>query len=219
MFAQLKPLSVRKISADQVINRLRRKLCRIPGATLYLQVPQDISVGGRGSNSQFQYTLQADKLDDLNHWAPIMLARLKKIPELQDPNSDQQDHGLQSQLVVDRDTASRLGVTMTMIDSTLNDAFGQRQVSNIYKGINQYHVVLEVAPQFQHNPDALNQIYVPAGNVAASSGQNGAVGAITATNNLVAGTGLPPTSSTSSQPTGITPATGTLVPLSAVASY
>jgi multidrug efflux pump len=219
MFGQLKPLSVRKISTDQVINRLRGKLSRIPGATLFLQVPQDITVGARGSNSQFQYTLQADNLDDLNNWAPIMLARLKKIPELQDPNSDEQNHGLQSQLVIDRDAASRLGVNMTMIDNTLSDAFGQRQVSNIYKGINQYHVVLEIAPQFQRDPDALKQIYVPAGNVAVSSGQNGAVGTITSTNNLVAGTGLPPTSSTSSQPTGITPATGTLIPLSAVASY
>jgi multidrug efflux pump len=160
MFIQLKPIKQRKLSSDQVIARLRGKLSHIPGATLYMQAVQDVSVGGRGSNSQFQYTLQADRLDDLNHWAPIMLQRLLKIPELRDSNSDAQNHGLESQLVVDRDTASRLGVSMNAIDATLNDAFGQRQVSNIYKGLNQYHVVLDVAPVFQQNPEALKSIYV-----------------------------------------------------------
>ncbi|HXN64070.1 MAG TPA: efflux RND transporter permease subunit, partial [Candidatus Acidoferrales bacterium] len=124
----------------------------------------DVSVGGRGSNSQFQYTLQADDLNELNHWALVMLQRLAKIPELRDANSDQQAHGLETQLVVDRDSASRLGVPMANIDSTLNDAFGQRQVSNIYVNINQYHVVLEVAPQFLQNPDSLKTIYVPTGS-------------------------------------------------------
>ena len=160
MFAQLKDISIRKVSADQVIARLRRKLSIIPGATLYLQSVQDVSVGGRGSNSQYQYTLQADKITDLNHWAPLLMARLSKIPELLDINTDQQVHGLQTSLVVDRDTASRLGVSMSAIDSTLNDAFGQRQVSNMYKGLNQYHVVLDVAPQYQQNPDALKSIFV-----------------------------------------------------------
>ncbi len=160
MFAQLKDISIRKVSADQVIARLRKKLSGIPGATLYLQSVQDVSVGGRGSNSQFQYTLQADKIADLNHWAPLLMARLNKIPELQDLNTDQQVHGLQTSLVVDRDTASRLGVSMSAIDSTLNDAFGQRQVSNMYKGLNQYHVVLDVAPAYQQNPDALKSIFV-----------------------------------------------------------
>jgi multidrug efflux pump len=160
MFAQLKPIGERKVSADQVIARLRRKLAIIPGATLYLQSVQDINVGGRGGNAQFQYTLQADSISDLNHWAPLLMKQLEKIPELRDVNSDQQVHGLEASLVIDRDSASRLGVSMSAIDSTLNDAFGQRQVSNIYKGLNQYHVVLDVAPQYQENADALKSIYV-----------------------------------------------------------
>jgi multidrug efflux pump len=160
MFAQLKPLSERNVSADELIDRLRGKLATIPGASVYLQVPQDVNVGGRGSNSQFQFTLQDDDLNELNHWSEILLNRLSKIPELQDPNSDAQSHGLEAKLVVDRDSASRLGVSMSAIDSTLNDAFGQRQVSNIYMGINQYHVVLEVDPKFLQNPQALKSIYV-----------------------------------------------------------
>ncbi len=160
MFAQLKPLSERNVSADQVIDRLRDKLATIPGASVYLQVPQDVNVGGRGSNSQFQFTLQDDDLSELNQWSGVLLDRLSKIPELQDPNSDAQSHGLEARLVVDRDSASRLGVSMSAIDSTLNDAFGQRQVSNIYMGINQYHVVLEVDPKFLANPQALKDIYV-----------------------------------------------------------
>ncbi|HKV62513.1 MAG TPA: multidrug efflux RND transporter permease subunit [Candidatus Acidoferrum sp.] len=161
MFSQLKPLSERKLSADQVIARIRSKTAGIPGAALYLQAVQDLSVGGRGSAAQYQYTLQADRLDDLTHWAPILQQRLAKIPELRDVNSDQQMHGLESAIVIDRDTAGRLGVAVQDIDNTLSDAFGQRQVSNIYKGINQYHVVLEVAPQFQPGPDALKSVYVP----------------------------------------------------------
>jgi multidrug efflux pump len=161
MFAQLKPLNVRKVSADQVIARIRSKTSGIPGAALYLQAVQDLSVGGRGSAAQYQYTLQADNLNDLTHWAPILQQRLAKIPELRDVNSDQQMHGLESAIVIDRDTASRLGVDVLDIDNTLSDAFGQRQVSNIYKGLNQYHVVLEVAPEFQPGPDALKSVYVP----------------------------------------------------------
>jgi multidrug efflux pump len=160
MFVQLKPLNERKVSADQVIARIRGKAARVPGATLYLQAVQDVRVGGRVSSSQYQYTLQADHLSDLNHWAPIVLQRIARIPEIRDANSDQQIHGLQASLVVDRDTASRLGVSMQAVDDTLNDAFGQRQVSNIYKGLNQYHVVMEVAPQFQQNPSSLQDIYV-----------------------------------------------------------
>ena len=161
MFAQLKPLNVRKLSADQVIARLRSKTAGIPGAALYLQSVQDLSVGGRYGAAQYQYTLQADNLSDLTHWAPILQQRLAKIPELRDVNSDQQMHGLQSSVVIDRDTAGRLGVDVLDIDNTLGDAFGQRQVSNIYKGLNQYHVVLEVAPEFQPGPEALKTIYVP----------------------------------------------------------
>jgi len=161
MFAQLKPLNERKLSADQVIARIRSKTAGIPGAALYLQAVQDLTVGGRGSAAQYQYTLQADNLSDLTHWAPILQQRLAKIPELRDVNSDQQMHGLESAIVIDRDTAGRLGVDVLDIDNTLSDAFGQRQVSNIYRGLNQYHVVLEVAPEFQPGPDALKSVYVP----------------------------------------------------------
>src|SRR4029077_15997166 len=158
MFAQLKELRMRKASSEEVIARLREKLAVIPGATLYLQSVQDVRVGGRGSNSEFQYTLQSENLDYLYHWAPLLLAQLSKIPELRDVNSDHQVHGLAERLAIDRDTAARLGVSMSAIDNTLNDAFGQRQVSNIYKGLNQYHVVLDVAPEYQENPDALKLI-------------------------------------------------------------
>jgi multidrug efflux pump len=161
MFGQLKPLSERKLSVDQVIARIRSKTAKIPGAALYLQAVQDLSVGGRFGGAQYQYTLQADNLPDLTHWAPILQKRMSAIPELRDINSDQQLHGLQSSIVIDRDTASRLGVAVQDIDNTLGDAFGQRQVSNIYKGLNQYHVVMEVAPEHQQSPEALKSIYVP----------------------------------------------------------
>ncbi|MCU1292620.1 MAG: multidrug transporter [Bryobacterales bacterium] len=163
-WAQLKPLSERKASADQVINRLRGKLSHIPGATLYMQAAQDIRIGGRGGNSQYQFTLQSDKLDDLNEWAPKLLAKLKTIPLVLDANSDQQIHGLESRLVIDRSTASRLGISPQDVDTTLYSAFGQRQVSTMYTGINQYHVILEVLPEFQQNPSSLNSIYVRANN-------------------------------------------------------
>jgi multidrug efflux pump len=161
MFAQLKPLEERKISADQVIARLRGKTSKIPGAALYMQAVQDLSIGGRFGGAQYQYTLQAETVADLNHWAPIIMQRIQKIPGIKDVNSDQQVRGLQSSLVIDRDTASRLGVSMTDVDNTLGDAFGQRQVSNIYKGLNQYHVVLEVSDQYTQGPEGLNHIYVP----------------------------------------------------------
>ncbi len=161
LFAQLKPLDERKLSADLIIARLRGKTSKIPGASMFLSAVQDVTIGGRFGGAQYQYTLQADKLDDLYHWAPIVMERLKQIPELRDVNSDQQNKGLQSYLAVDRDTAGRLGISMQDVDNTLGDAFGQRQVSNIYKGLNQYHVVLEVAPEFQQNPAALDLIYVP----------------------------------------------------------
>ncbi len=162
MFGQLKPLSERKMSIDEVIARIRKATSKVPGAALYLQATQDLSVGGRFAAAQYQYTLQADNLADLTHWSPILQQRLAKIPELRDVNSDQQMHGLESSIVIDRDTASRLGVSMVTIDNTLGDAFGQRQVSNIYKGLNQYHVVLEVMTSAQQSPEALKSIYVPA---------------------------------------------------------
>jgi multidrug efflux pump len=161
MFAQLKPLEERQMSSDEVIARLRKKAAKIPGATLFMQSVQDLTIGGRFGAAQYQYTLQAEKLDELNTWAPKLLDTIKKIPGINDANTDQQIRGLQTSLVVDRDTASRLGVSLTDVDNTLSDAFGQRQVSNIYKGLNQYHVVLEVQHQYTQNPDGLNHIYLP----------------------------------------------------------
>ncbi|MFL6351732.1 MAG: efflux RND transporter permease subunit, partial [Bryobacteraceae bacterium] len=160
IWVALKPLGARKVSAEQVINRLRGKLAGIPGARLFMQANQDIRVGGRSSNSQYQYTLQSGSLNDLNEWAPKLLDKLKTIPILLDVNSDQQIHGLTRNVIIDRTTAARLGVSPSAIDTTLYSAFGQRQVSTMYAGINQYHVVMEVLPEFQENPASLNQIYV-----------------------------------------------------------
>jgi multidrug efflux pump len=147
-------------TADDVINRLRGKLAVVPGATLILQSAQDLTIGGRGGNAQYQYTLQSANLDDLNNWAPRLLQKLRTLPELRDQNSDQQDKGLQAKLVIDRDTASRMGITPQSIDNALYDAFGQRQVSTMYRALNQYHVVMEVAPQFQQTTEALQNIYL-----------------------------------------------------------
>jgi multidrug efflux pump len=148
------------ITADDVINRLRGKLAVVPGATLILQSAQDLTIGGRFGNAQYQYTLQSANLDDLNNWAPRLLQKLRSLPELRDQNSDQQDKGLQAKLIIDRDTASRLGINPTTLDNALYDAFGQRQVSTMYRPLNQYHVVMEVAPQFQQTPEALQNIYL-----------------------------------------------------------
>jgi multidrug efflux pump len=208
MFAQLKPLAERKISADEVIARIRRNSAKIPAASLYLQSVQDLSIGGRSGGAQYQYTLQADNLADLTHWAPILKERMSRIPDLRDVNSDQQMHGLQSSIVIDRDTASRLGVSVLDIDNTLGDAFGQRQVSNIYQGLNQYHVILEVAPQAQTGPQALRDVYVPSksgkliplsafaryepSNTAISVNHQGIFPAITLSFNLAPGASLGP---------------------------
>jgi multidrug efflux pump len=151
-------------SADDVINRLRGKLSVVPGATLILQSHQELTIGGRYGNAQYQYTLQSADINELNRWAPRLLQTMRKLPELRDQNSDQQDKGLQARLVIDRDTASRLGITPQTLDNALYDAFGQRQVSTMYRPLNQYHVVMEVAPQFQQTPEALQNIYLKATN-------------------------------------------------------
>ncbi len=166
MFIALKARSDRNVSADDVINRLRGKLAREPGAKLFLQSSQDIRMGGRQSNALYQFTLQADDLAELRVWAPKVYQELLTLPELADVNTDQQDHGMQTSLVFDRDTMSKLGLTMNTVDSTLNDAFGQRQVSTIYNPLNQYHVVMEVAPEYWQSSDALKTTYVttPAGD-------------------------------------------------------
>jgi multidrug efflux pump len=162
MFVGLKPLSERKASVDQVIARLRGKLAQEPGANLFLNPVQDIRVGGRQANAQYQYTLQADDLAELRTWEPRVRQALSALPELTDVNTDQQDKGLQTSIVIDRDTATRLGVTPRQIDATLNDAFGQRQVSTIYAPLNQYHVVMEAAPQYWQSPETLDNVYVSA---------------------------------------------------------
>ena len=168
MFIALKPLNERpnRVSADQVVNGLRRKLTSVPGATLFLQAQQDIQIGGRGSDAQYQYTLSTENLSDLNTWAPRLQAKMREMPELKDVSSDQQNQGLAANLVIDRDTASRLGISMQAIDQVLYDAFGQRQVSTMYTGLNQYFVVMEVDPQYQMSPDALDNIYIKASNVS-----------------------------------------------------
>jgi len=162
MFISLKPLAERKISADLVIARLRPKLARIPGASLFLQANQDIRVGGRNSAAQYQYTMRGDNLDDLLAYAPRMFQQLSKIPIIADVNSDQQNRGLQSLVTYDRETAARFGISPQLIDNTLYDAFGQRQVSTMYKPLNQYHVVMEVAPDYWQDPQVLKTIYVRA---------------------------------------------------------
>src|SRR5262245_14988971 len=160
MFVALKPLHERKLNADQIVARLRSQLGRISGATLFLQSVQDVRVGGRAAASQYQYTLQSDNVSDLTEWAPKLLNKLQTLPVLTDVNSDQQDRGLEISLQTDRVTAARMGVTQRAIDNTLYDAFGQRQVSTIYTGLNQYHVVMEVDPQFSEDPNGLKFLYV-----------------------------------------------------------
>jgi multidrug efflux pump len=160
MFIELKPLGARKATADEVIDRLRRKLAHEPGANLFLVAAQDIRVGGRQSNAAYQYTLQSDDLEAMRAWEPKIRQALSRLPQLEDVNSDTNDKGLQTSLVINRDMAAQLGVTPAQIDATLNDAFGQRQVSTIYEPLNQYHVVMEVAPQYWQSPDALKEIEI-----------------------------------------------------------
>jgi multidrug efflux pump len=171
MFVGLKPVGERgkgNPTADQVIGRLRPKLAKVAGVSLFLQPVQDLRIGGRASNAQYQYTLQGDNTDELLQWAPRVLQRLRRIPILADLNTDQQNKGLQAALVIDRGTASRLGITTQMIDDTLYDAFGQRPVSTMFQPLNQYHVIMEVQPQFWQNPEGLKYIYVKSAATAAN---------------------------------------------------
>ena len=160
LFISLKPLAERGIVADQVIARLRPKLARVPGANLFLQASQDVRVGGRQSNAQYQFAMQGDSLDVLTAFAPRMLAELRQIPQITDVNSDEQNHGLQSYVQYNRADAARFGISPQLVDATLYDAFGQRQVSTMYRGQNQYHVVMEAAPEFWQSADILEAIYV-----------------------------------------------------------
>jgi multidrug efflux pump len=168
IYVALKPLAERKVSAMQVINRLRPKMNALPVASAFLQAAQDLRIGGRMSSAQYQYTIQSDTVQDLVKWGPPLLAEIRKIPGLQDVNSDQQNGGLDELLTYDRVTAARLGITPQTLNSTLYSAFGQSEVSVIYTPLNQYYVVLEVAPQFWQSPEGLNNIYLNtqrAGNV------------------------------------------------------
>ena len=162
MFMTLKPLEDRpgRVSADDVVNRLRSRLTSVPGATLFLQAQQDIQIGARGSSAQYQYTLSDENLNELIEWAPQLEAQARRMPELRDVSTDQQDQGLAANLIVDRDTASRLGISAADIDQVLYDAFGQREVSTMYTALNQYFVVMEVDPRYQRSPDALNGIFI-----------------------------------------------------------
>jgi multidrug efflux pump len=183
MFVSLKPLAERKISVDGVIGRLRRQMAVVPGATLFLQAVQDIRIGGRASNAQYQYTLQGSTLEELNEWTPKIAAALQReTGVLADVNSDQQNKGLETDLVINRDEAARLGITVSQIDNTLYDAFGQRQVSTIYVARNQYHVIMEVAPRYWQNPETLKDVYVSTsgGSVGGSQATNAVVGTVVA---------------------------------------
>ncbi|PPD09969.1 MAG: multidrug transporter subunit MdtC [Methylocystis sp.] len=163
LLVTLKPLRERGVSADKIMARLRPKLAQVSGAQVFLQSVQDIRIGGRSSSALYQYTLQADDLSELRLWAPRITDALRKSPVLLDVNSDQQDKGLRTEVVVDHETAARLNLTASQIDNTLYDAFGQRQVSTIYEPLNQYHVVMEVAPNFRKTPNALSELFIGAG--------------------------------------------------------
>ena len=164
VYAALKPLEERQITAGEVINRLRPKLAAVPSAMVFLQAGQDLRIGGRASNAQYQYTIQSENLNELVKWGPIVLAEIRKLHGFTDVNSDQQNAGLEASLNYDRQTAARLGISAQLIDDTLYDAFGQRQVSTIFTSLNQYHVVLEVDPHFWQNPKGLEAIYLRPAN-------------------------------------------------------
>jgi multidrug efflux pump len=188
VFASLKPIDERRIRADRVIERLRGELAAVAGATLFLQSIGDLGAGGRSGNAAYQYTLQGTTLDELNEWAPKLVAALQAVPELADVSSDQQNKALQSNLVIDRDAASQLGITVSQIDNTLYDAFGQRQVSTIYVARNQYHVIMEVAPDYWQNPETLKDVWISTSGGPASGSQ---------TTNAVVGTIVSPSQSNS----------------------
>jgi multidrug efflux pump len=164
LYIALKPLAERKVSATQIINRLRPKLNRLPVASAFLQSVQDLRIGGRSSNAMYQYTIQSDTVEELSHWGPILLGQMQHLPGFQDVSSDQQNGGLDELLNYDRLTAAKLGITASSLDSALYGAFGQSEVSIIYTQMNQYYVVLEVAPQYWQSPAGLNDIYLQASN-------------------------------------------------------
>jgi multidrug efflux pump len=179
IFMSLKPSSERQTSADRVITQLRREVAQVPGASLFLQAVQDIRIGGRSGNAQYQYTLQDYDADELFAWSPRILAELQSIPQITQVNTDQQNKGLETDITIDRDTAARLGINVAQIDNTLYDAFGQREVSTVYNARNQYHVVMEAAPQYWQNAETLKDVFISTAGGTASGTQ---------TTNAVAGT-------------------------------
>jgi len=222
MFIGLKPLDKRpgRVSGDDVVNRLRDRLTAIPGAVTFLQVQQDFQIGGRGAAAQYQYTLADENLAELNSWAPRLLERMMSMPQLRDVSSDQQDQGLAATLVIDRDTAARLGISAAAIDSVLYDAFGQREVSTMYTGLNQYYVVMEVDPRYQLGPDSLNGIYIKANPPAAKAVSTAAVPAV-ATGATVPAVSSPTAALLAASTTAAPAASsgGAMIPLSAIAHY
>ncbi|AUT59827.1 efflux RND transporter permease subunit [Paraburkholderia terrae] len=243
MFVSLKSKSERKISADQVIQQLRGPLSDVAGARTFLQAVQDIRVGGRQSNAQYQFTLLSDSTADLYKWTPLLTEALQKRPELTDVNSDQQQGGLEAMVTIDRATAARLNIKPAQIDNTLYDAFGQRQVSTIYNPLNQYHVVMEVAPKYWQSPDMLKQVWVSTSGGSASGSQstNATAGTVTSSassggtggttsssaaavagdaarnlaNNSIAASGK----SSASTGAAVSTSKETMIPLSAIASF
>ncbi len=223
----LKPLGDRGISASQVIRRLQPELAKVDGITLYMQPVQDLTVEDRVSRTQYQYTLEDPDLNELNEWTAKLVAKLQQIPELRDVATDQQTNGLAAALVIDRVTASRLGITPSVIDQTLYDGFGQRQVSTLYTQLNQYHLILETLPDFQQNPAKLHDIYVRSAvaNANLTTSSTSANSIITASGS---GSGSSPspsvnnsaaTSSGSANPTAVTAVNGAAVPLSAITHF
>jgi multidrug efflux pump len=224
----LKPLGERGISASQVIRRLQPELAKVDGITLYMQPVQDLTVEDRVSRTQYQYTLEDPDINELNEWTAKLVAKLQQIPELRDVATDQQTNGLAASLVIDRVTASRLGITPSVIDQTLYDGFGQRQVSTLYTQLNQYHLILETLPDFQKNPAKLHDIYVRSAvansNMTTSS---------TSANSIITASGSGGSSSTpspsvnnsaaassgSANPTAVTTVNGAAVPLSAITHF
>jgi len=160
MFISLKPREDRTENADQIIARLRRQLDKVEGAKLFLQAAQDVRVGGRPSRTQFQYTLQGTDIRQLNEWAPKMLDKLKSLPQLRDVATDQQTEGTTLTLTINRDQASRYGLTPQLIDDTLYDAFGQREIAQYFTQLSSYYVIMEVLPSLQGNPATLDQIFL-----------------------------------------------------------
>ncbi|HXA77141.1 MAG TPA: efflux RND transporter permease subunit [Candidatus Acidoferrales bacterium] len=213
----LKPLGDRKISASDVIQRMQPNLEKVEGITLYMQPVQDLTVEDRVSRTEYQYSLEDPDQNELNTWTAKFVQKLQGLPQLRDVATDQQTSGLAASLVIDRVTASRMGITPQMIDQTLYDAFGQREISTLYTQLNQYHVILETLPEFQHNPEKLQDIYVRSATAATSSGSSGGSSTSGGSSGATAGTTGPSANSTSASSTVpvISGANGAAVPLSA----